>query len=46
MSNKPSLASLFGAVDTSTFLGIERCPDLDQLDASSVFVGVPCATPY
>jgi len=46
MSDKPDLAKLFGAVDVSTFLGIKGCTNLDELAASSVFVGVPCATPY
>lgn len=40
------LASLFGAVDASTFLGLDYCDDLATIDASSAFVGVPCATPY
>ena len=46
MKNKPDLASLFGASKSDTFLGLESCNDLDTIDASSAFVGVPCATPY
>ncbi len=46
MTNKPDIAALFGATDTSTFLGVEACEDLQNLDASSAFIGVPCATPY
>lgn len=40
------LAALFGASDASTFLGVDACDDLSTLDASSAFLGVPCATPY
>lgn len=46
MSNKPDLAALFGATDASTFLGLEACTNLDTIDASSAFIGAPCATPY
>ena len=46
MSQQPDLAALFGATDASTFLGIDRCENLDDLDASSAYIGVPCATPY
>lgn len=46
MSNKPDLAALFGATDSTTFLGLEACTDLDTIDASSAFIGAPCATPY
>lgn len=46
MSNKPDLGALFGAPATQTFLGLEACRDLDAMDASSAFIGAPCATPY
>ena len=46
MREKPDLAALFGATDATTFLGLEACNDLDAIDASSAFIGAPCATPY
>lgn len=46
MTEKPDLGALFGATPASTFLGLEKCDDLGKLDASSVFIGVPGATPY
>ena len=45
-NQKPGLAALFGAAPADTFLGLPKCDDLDDLDASSVFIGVPGATPY
>ena len=46
MTKKPDLAALFGAVSTDTFLGLEKSKDLTRIDASSAFIGAPCATPY
>ncbi len=46
MNEKPDLAALFGATDADTFLGLERCDNLELIDASSAFIGAPCATPY
>lgn len=46
MNEKPDLAALFGAPSTSTFLGLQPCNDLASVDASSAFIGAPCATPY
>lgn len=46
MSKKPNLAALFGATETKTFLGLEECLNLETIDASSAFIGAPCATPY
>ncbi len=46
MRQKPDLAALFGAPETDTFLGLEACNDLSRIDASSAFIGAPCATPY
>ena len=46
MSEKPDLSALFGANSTSSFLGIEKCEDLELLSASLALIGIPCATPY
>lgn len=46
MAEKPDLGALFGAGDTKTFLGLEACDDLSRAEASSAFIGAPCATPY
>lgn len=46
MNKKPDLAALFGATEAETFLGLEFCPELKLIDASSAFIGAPCATPY
>ena len=46
MNKKPDLATLFGASSSETFLGLPLCKDLDKIDASSAFIGAPCATPY
>lgn len=46
MNKKPDLAALFGATKADTFLGLARCKDLNRIDASSAFIGAPCATPY
>ena len=42
----PNLAALYGAADTSTFLGFRSCPDLRQLDAPIAILGAAGATPY
>lgn len=46
MSTKPDLAALFGATSSETFLGLAACTDFSTIDASSAFIGAPCATPY
>ena len=46
MSDKPDLAALFGAIDAETFLGLEKCSNLDELAAPLALIGAPCATPY
>ena len=46
MTGKPDLSALFGATEATTFLGLEACDDLATIDASSAFIGAPCATPY
>ena len=45
MTKAPDLAALFGAQDTATFLGLEPCDTFETIDASSAFIGAPCATP-
>lgn len=46
MTDKPDLGALFGATKADTFLGLEKCHDLNAIEASSAFIGAPCATPY
>ena len=46
MNKKPDLAALFGATETKTFMGLKACTDMSSVDASSAFIGAPCATPY
>lgn len=46
MNTRPDLGALFGATDSQTFLGLEACPNIEAIDASSAFIGAPCATPY
>ena len=46
MNKKPDLAALFGAAEAETFLGLKACNNFDNIDASSAFIGAPCATPY
>ena len=46
MASLPSLADLYDATGTSTFLGLRSCPDLGKLDAPIALLGVPGATPY
>ena len=46
MSQKPDLAALFGAVEVSTFLGLDACSDFERIEASTAYIGAPCATPY
>ena len=46
MASLPNLATLYGAAETSTFLGLRSCPDLARLDAPIGLLGVPGATPY
>lgn len=45
-NDKPDLAALFGATPADTFLGLPKWNELTLLDASSVFIGAPGATPY
>ncbi|WP_108881194.1 arginase family protein [Anderseniella sp. Alg231-50] len=44
--NKTNIATMFGATDVSTFLGLPSCPSPDQVNAKAAILGVPCATPY
>ncbi|WP_193179876.1 arginase family protein [Nisaea sediminum] len=46
MTDKPDLGALFGATPAETFLGIDKCTDLQRIEASSAFIGAPGATPY
>jgi agmatinase len=46
MNNKPDLGSLFGAKASKTFLGLESCVSMNELNAPIAFIGAPCATPY
>lgn len=46
MTDKPDLATLFGAPEVTTFLGLEKRSCDEPFDASSAFIGAPCATPY
>ena len=46
MAQNPDLAALFGATPATTFLGLAACDDVTTIDASSAFIGAPCATPY
>jgi len=46
MVSLPNLAALYGATETSTFLGLPSCPDLSKLEAPIALIGVPGATPY
>ncbi|MEZ5935731.1 MAG: arginase family protein [Alphaproteobacteria bacterium] len=42
----PALGALFGSAEVESFLGIDRCDDLDQLDRPIALIGAPTATPY
>ena len=44
--NKTNIATMFGATDVSTFLGLPSCASPDQVNAKAAILGVPCATPY
>ncbi len=46
MTSPPSLAALYGATETRTFLGLRSCLDLSTLDAPIALLGAPGATPY
>lgn len=46
MVSQPNLAALYGASETSTFLGFQSWPDLSKLEAPIALLGVPGATPY
>jgi agmatinase len=43
---KTDIATMFGAADVSTFLGLPACATPDQVSARAAILGVPCATPY
>lgn len=46
MASRPNLGTLFGSRETRTFLGIDACDDLGQLNSPIALIGAPCATPY
>jgi agmatinase len=46
MTKKPDLGALFGAIEASTFLGLEECSNFKIENFSSAFIGAPGATPY
>jgi len=46
MITKLDLIPLFGAPETSTFLGLEACSNFEEIDASSAFIGAPGTTPH
>ncbi|MGI9492866.1 MAG: arginase family protein [Geminicoccaceae bacterium] len=46
MTTTPDLSTLFGSKHIDTFMGIERCEDLDRLDCAIAIIGAPAATPY
>ena len=46
MANRPDLSALFGSHAKGTFLGIDACDDLGQLNNPIALIGAPCATPY
>ena len=53
MTDKPDLGALFGAPETSTFLGLQACDfcgafseKLSELGARIGLIGAPGATPY
>ena len=46
MNEKANLSALFGANSSSTFLGLDKCDDLELLKSPIALIGIPCATPY
>ena len=47
MDSKPNLGALYGAdADTTSFLHLATCADLDTLMAPVAILGAPAATPY
>lgn len=46
MNEKANLSALFGANSSSTFLGLDKCDDLELLNSPIALIGMPCATPY
>lgn len=43
---KSDIATMFGAGNVSTFLGLPSCKAPDLVTAKAAILGVPCATPY
>ncbi len=44
--SKTNIATMFGADNVSTFLGLPSCEAPDLVTARAAILGVPCATPY
>ncbi|MER8465448.1 arginase family protein [Mesorhizobium sp. M1396] len=46
-TSKPRNAMpMLGIADSTTFMGVAACTDIEDLDAQVVVIGIPCATPY
>jgi len=43
---KTDIATMFGAANVSTFLGVPACPSPDKVTSKAAILGVPSATPY
>jgi len=43
---EPTIGSMYGAAEASTFMGLPACANLTDLDADIAVLGVPGATPY
>ncbi len=44
--SKTDIATMFGAKNVSTFLGLPACEAPDLVTAKAAILGAPCATPY
>jgi agmatinase len=42
----PTIGSMFGAVEVSSFMGLPACANVQDLDADIALLGAPGATPY
>src|ERR1700677_415787 len=45
-SKERTIGTMYGAGETSTFLGLPACSDLSALDVRIALLGAGCATPY
>ena len=46
MMKKINIGEMFGASSVETFLGMPKCEDVNNLNAKTAILGVPCVTPY